>query len=304
MPRVSSVLAFLKLGRPLFLGGGFVLFALGAVVAAWLGHPIDWHRYVLGQLVVTAFQWMTHYANDYFDYEADVANKTATAWSGGSRVLPDGGLPRRVALIAALVLAAAGVVATIFVGREEPRAIAIVVPMALLAWAYSAPPLRLCARGLGELTTAIVVTGLVPLLAFTMQAPSLDGVGYLLLAIAPLVLLQLAMLIAIELPDAEGDAIAGKRTLVVRYGAPWGAQIYVVLTTLAYLAVPVGSLLGLPTRVVIAATLPVPIAAWRLSRAANDAKDGSFEPLAMFGVMLLMGTAACELAAFASLVSW
>jgi len=301
---VSSLIAFLKLGRPLFLGGGFILYALGAVVAAWLGHPIEWHRYVLGQLAVTAFQWMTHYANDYFDYDADVANEKATAWSGGSRVLPDGALPRKVALYAALALAAAGVVAAILVVREEPRAVAIVVPMALLAWAYSAPPARLCARGLGELTTALVVTGLVPLLGFTMQAPAMGGLGYLLLAIAPLVLLQIAMLIAIELPDREGDARAGKRTLVVRYGEAWGAQMYVVITTLAYLAVPVGSLLGLPTRVVIAATLPVPLAAWRLSRAAADAKEGSFEPLALFGVMLLMGTAACELAAFATLVSW
>ena len=298
------LLAFLKLGRPLFLAGGIVLYALGAVVAAWLGHPIDWQRYVLGQAAVTAFQWMTHYANEYFDYEADVANQTPTTFSGGSRVLADGALPRKVALYAALVLAAAGIALTVMLGREEPRAVAIIVPMALLAWAYSAPPLRLCARGLGELTTAVVVTGLVPLLGFAMQAPSFEGAGTLGLAIAPLVLLQIAMLIAIELPDAEGDKLAGKRTLVVRYGEAWGAQIYVVLTTLAYLAVPVGSLLGLPTRVVIAATLPVPLAAWRLSRAANDAKDGSFEPLAMFGVMLLMGTAVCELAAFATLVSW
>ena len=304
VPRVSSLIAFLKLGRPLFLGGGFVLYALGAVVAAWLGAVMDWERYVLGQAAVTAFQWMTHYANDYFDYEADVANKTPTAWSGGSRVLAEGVLPRRVALYAALVLAAIGVVATILLGREEPRAIAIVVPMAVLAWAYSGPPLRLCARGLGELTTAIVVTGLVPLLGFFMQAPALEGVGYLGLAVAPLVLLQLAMLIAIELPDAEGDEAAGKRTLVVRYGAEWAAQIYVLLTTLAFLAVPIGSLIGLPMRVVIAATLPLPIALWRLSRAVADSKEGAYEPLAMFGVLLLMGTAVCELAAFATLVSW
>jgi len=298
------LLAFLRLGRPLFLAGGFVLYGLGAIVAAWLGGVIDWERYVLGQAAVTAFQWMTHYANDYFDYEADVANKTPTAWSGGSRVLAEGGLPRRVALYAALVLATIGVMATILVGREEPRAIAVVVPMAVLAWAYSGPPLRLCARGLGELATAIVVTGLVPLLGFVMQAPALEGAGYLGLALAPLVLLQLAMLIAIELPDAEGDEAAGKRTLVVRYGAPWAVQSYALLTTLAYLAVPVGALLGLPTRVVIAATLPAPIAAWRLSRAAADAKDGTYAPLAGSGVMLLMGTAVCELAAFATLVSW
>ena len=50
---------------------------------------------------MTSFQLMTHYANDYFDLEADRANQTPTTWSGGSRVLPAGELSPRVALIAA-----------------------------------------------------------------------------------------------------------------------------------------------------------------------------------------------------------
>src|SRR5215218_6661584 len=102
------VVAFIRLGRPLFLGGGFLLYALGAAVAAWHGAAIDLGRYALGQLAVTAFQLMTHYANDYFDYDADRANLTPTKWSGGSRVLSAGELPRRVALIAAIVLAVIG----------------------------------------------------------------------------------------------------------------------------------------------------------------------------------------------------
>jgi 1,4-dihydroxy-2-naphthoate octaprenyltransferase len=301
---VKSVLAFVRLGRPLFLGGGFLLYGLGAVIAAYGGHAIDLRRYLLGQGAVTAFQWMTHYANEYFDYDADVANKTPTAWSGGSRVLADGTLPRRVALIAALVLLVIGTGVSTLVVREEQSSLPILIAMAVLAWAYSAPPARLCARGLGELDTAIVVTGLVPLLGFFLQAPGLDGIGTLLLAIAPLVLLQLAMLLAIELPDAEGDAATGKRTLVVRLGNDVCAQLYVVITTLAYLAIPLGSMLGLPTRVVIAATLPVPLAVWRISRLGDAAKQENYEQITLLAVMLLMGTAAAELAAFASLVSW
>ena len=57
------------------------------------GAPFDAARFAWGQLVVTATQLMTHYANDYFDLEADRANRTPTRWSGGSRVLPDGVLP-------------------------------------------------------------------------------------------------------------------------------------------------------------------------------------------------------------------
>jgi 1,4-dihydroxy-2-naphthoate octaprenyltransferase len=300
---VRSVLAFLRLGRPLFLGGGLILYALGAVIAGWHGHPIDWRRYALGQGAVTAFQWMTHYANDYFDLDADIANRTATRWSGGSRVLANEELPRRVALIAALVLLVIGAGVSTAIASVELSALPILVAMAALAWAYSAPPLRLCARGLGEVDTAIVVTGLVPLLGFFLQAPDLAGLATLLLAIAPLALLQVAMLFALELPDEAGDAATGKRTLVVRLGNAKAAQLYVVITTLAYVAIPIASLLGLPTRVVIAATLPVPIAAWRLSRVTEDSKAG-LQELATFSVMLLMGTAISELVAFATMVSW
>ena len=93
-------------------------------------------------------QLMTHYANDFFDLEADRANRTPTRWSGGSRVLPDGVLPPGVALGAALVLGArrarrrAGAGdARAAIGRcccRSPSS------MIALAWGYSAPPLRLC----------------------------------------------------------------------------------------------------------------------------------------------------------------
>src|SRR5262245_43455275 len=98
--------AFIKLGRPKFLVGGFVLYGLGAALAVAAGAPLDVGLFAWGQLVVTAAQLMTHYANDFFDLEADRANRTPTAWSGGSRVLPDGLLPPRVALWAARALAA------------------------------------------------------------------------------------------------------------------------------------------------------------------------------------------------------
>jgi 1,4-dihydroxy-2-naphthoate polyprenyltransferase len=297
---VSSFVAFLKLGRPLFLGGGFILFALGAAIAAAHGHAIDGVRYAWGQGAVTAFQLMTHYANDYFDYEADVANATPTKWSGGSRVLPEGLLPRRVALIAAVVLAAIGIVLTIGleargVGRWTAPTLALVL---VLAWEYSAPPLRLCARGLGELDTAIVVTVLVPWLGFYVHAPNLGGGGNLALTIVPLALLQFAMLIAIEFPDEAGDIAAGKRTLVVRLGAPRAAKLYAAITAAAFVWPLIALGLGLPARVALAMLVPAPIAAWRIVRLRDHADRDAFERLAFFAVFLVVVTSA------AALVGW
>lgn len=296
---MQRLVAFIRLGRPLFLGGGFLLFALGAAIAAHHGHAIDLSRYVMGQLAVTAFQLMTHYANDYFDYDADVANATPTRWSGGSRVLAAGELPRRVALVAAVILALLGLAAATVLALEAPvYTLPTLLAMLVLAWEYSAPPLRLCASGLGELDTAIVVTGLVPWLGFYLQAPDLDGLATLVAAIVPLALLQLAMLLAIEFPDAEGDAAAGKRTLVVRLGAKSAARLYVGLTLAAYAWLPIAALIALPARVALVTAIPLPVALWRVARIAEHRDRGAFERLTFGAVFLLVATTACALAAF------
>lgn len=297
---MSALVAFIKLGRPLFLGGGFILFALGAAIASAAGHSIDVTRYLLGQAAVTALQLMTHYANDYFDYEADIANATPTKWSGGSRVLPAGLLPRGVALIAAVVLAAIGVALTVALAATGAGSwtVPTLVVVFALAWTYSAPPLRLCARGLGELDTALVVTVLVPWLGFAIQTPSLHGMTLLVLTIVPLALLQFAMLLAIEFPDAAGDAATGKRTLVVRLGAHRAAQLFAAATAVAFVWPVVAIGFGLPYRVALAMLVPAPIAAWRIARLADHADPGAYERLTFFAVALLVATSS------AALVGW
>lgn len=297
---LRPLVAFLRLGRPLFLGGGFLLFALGAALARWAGHAIDLPRYLLGQATVTAFQWMTHYANDYFDYAADRANTTPTQWSGGSRVLANGELPRGVALVAALVLGAIGcVLGTALVTRSPHGALvaATLVAMAVLAWQYSAPPLRLCATGLGELDTAIVVTVLVPLLGFVVQAPDLVGARQVALAIVPLALLQFAMLVAIEFPDAISDAAENKRTLVVRLGTAAAARLWIAITLAAFGWLPIAWQLGLPGSIALAGMLPLPFAAFRLARVRDVRDPTAFERLTFGAVALLIATAVCELVA-------
>jgi 1,4-dihydroxy-2-naphthoate octaprenyltransferase len=283
-----------------------MLYGLGAAVARAQGHALSLRTYLLGQGVVTAFQLMTHYANDYFDYEGDRANETRTRWSGGSGVLPRGELPTAVALVAALVLAALGLSATVYLALAPPARLYVVpvgLAMAGLSWAYSAPPLRLHSSGLGELDVALVVTGLVPLLGYLLQAPDSTGAGLLLPVLLPLALLQVAMILAVEFPDAESDARIGKRTLVVRLGPARAARLFVALVAAAYLVLPLAVWAGMPRPVAVAAALPAPLAAWRLWRVlAGDTRDPQrWEAVAFWSVALLAGTALAELIAFFAL---
>jgi 1,4-dihydroxy-2-naphthoate octaprenyltransferase len=171
----------------------------------------------------------------------------------------------------------------------------------MLAWEYSAPPLRLCAVGLGELTTAIVVTVLVPWLGFYLQAPAGGGGRALALTIVPLALLQIAMLLAIEFPDEAGDAATGKRTLVVRLGTVAAARLYVAITAVAFLWPAIAFALGLPARVATALVLPAPIAIWRMTQIADHADATAFERFTFWAVFLLVVTSALALAAWFTL---
>ncbi len=294
---LHRLIAFVRLGRYVFLGGGFVFYGLGAAIAHYLGVPINWTLYAWGQAIVTATQLMVHYANDYFDLAADLANPTPTHWSGGSRVLPAGELPPKVALVTALCLGAFAVLMSVLlavVGRPGPAAL-LLLGIAL-AWFYSAPPVRLLARGVGELCAALVVSVMTPLVAFALQAGRLHPLS--LLAVLPLFCLQLNMLIGVAMPDLEGDAAAGKRTLVVRVGRRQATRLYATLVALAYLSLPLLVALGLPALVAAALVPGLPVGlwlSWRMWRCAtSDSPCPNWNVLEFLSIALLVGSAIVE----------
>jgi len=293
--------AFVRLGRPVFLLGGFVLYGLGAAVAAHRGYALDWVSFAWGQLAVTSIQLMTHYSNDYFDLEADRANTTPTRWSGGSRVLPNAELPPWVALAAALTLAGvAALAAVVLHARVSARApTSLLFAMLMLAWEYSAPPLRLHSRGLGELNTALVVTLLVPLAGFALQARRLELLP--LIAALPLCCLQFAMLLAVEFPDEASDAAVGKRTLVVRLGSRRASRLYVLALAFAYAVAIAAVPAGLPSSACLALLTGFPLAGWLAWQRVRQTDQRAWGTVAFGTAALLTGSASLELAAFARL---
>src|SRR5512144_906411 len=121
MMRRQKAWAFVKLTRPMFLGGAVLLYLLGAALAWTQGISIDWTRLVLGQLLVTSIQLTTHYANEYYDYEVDAAIGSArTPFSGGSGILVNGQLDRAVALHATQVCLVFAVIILIVCGLLSP----------------------------------------------------------------------------------------------------------------------------------------------------------------------------------------
>jgi 1,4-dihydroxy-2-naphthoate octaprenyltransferase len=261
---------FLRLSRPLFLLGGLLLYGLGAAIALYLLHPIDVGLYLLGQGLVTLLQLMTHYQNEYFDAPLDLGNLNRTPWSGGSGVLGPDGLPRRTALYAGVAcLTGAATLASILLVRGGVPLLSwlLLLLVFLGAFFYSAPPVRLVTSGYGELSTSLLVSGLLPAFAFSLQTGELHRL--LWLSTLPLIALHFAMLMAFELADFGADTRTGKRTLMVRLGWSSGMRLHDLSILLAVVALVSGFFSGLPARVALGSLIALPLGMaqiWQMAR--------------------------------------
>lgn len=305
MAALARLLYFLRLGRPLFLLGGVVLHLLGVAIALYDGAALDIAVLLCAQVAVTAVQLMTHYSNDYFDLAADKANLTPTRWSGGSGILPAGLIAPSLALVTAVGAGLLGLGAALWLALALPTGfltLPLLLLALLLAWGYSAPPLRLHSTGLGEIAGGVLVSGLTPLVGYYLQTGRLAALPFL--AVIPLVLLQFIMLVLIEFPDARGDEAVGKNTLVVRMGAARAARLLQALIALYVLLLPVLWLSGLPALVtVVLALFSVPGLLWLAARLRQSAwaQPSWWNWLGFTGIALVFGSAMVQLVVFTAL---
>jgi len=164
---------------------------------------------------------------------ADAANTSGIfPFTGGTRLIQQGVVSvrqtRDLARALLLVLVPAGVLLAL---QSSPAVLVIGAVGLFLAWAYSAPPLALMSRGLGELTVA-AVWSLVVVGADAVQRGSVFVVP--VFTSLSFGLLAANILLINGLPDAVSDAAVGKATLAVRAGPRGAAVLYALLVLLAH----------------------------------------------------------------------
>lgn len=234
-PRPLAPAAAWRLVRPGFLWVTVAGVLLGSAMAAACGCGFD----ALRAAVALALALLAHAAanawNDHHDAVsgADALNPAPLApFTGGSRVIQQGQASAADARRLALALATLVVLGGLWLALQA-GGVLVVIGLAglLLGWAYSAPPLRLMARGLGELAVAaawwLIVVG-----ADATQR----GAWHLVPAVSavPFALLVANILLINGVPDAPFDARVAKRTLAVRLGPAGVAAAYTALALLAH----------------------------------------------------------------------
>jgi 1,4-dihydroxy-2-naphthoate octaprenyltransferase len=160
--------------------------------------------------------------------------------------------------------------------------------------------LRLHSRGLGEPVTALVVPLATPLAGFLLQSNRLELFPITLSA--PLVSLQLAMLVTIEFPDYSGDRSVGKVSWVVLFGPERAARFVQASIVLAFVLAAAGACLAVPPEVALGFLLLSPLAAVQCVRLrrGDHRRASAWESLAFTSVALFFLGMLAELAGLAS----
>ncbi len=226
---------YLLATRPAFLTIALAGCLLGFATA--LDAAFSWPLALLTVLLAVAAQAGVNVFNDYYDHlnGTDAVNVDRLfPFTGGSRFIQNGVMSPRQMLGWALALFG-GVIAGGLWLIETRGAGLFWIGLAGLAigWAYSAPPLKLNSRGLGE---ACVAAGFLFIVAGAdfVQRGAVSAKPWLLGL--PYALLVTNILYINQFPDRAADIQAGKRHWVARLEPAVAARGYWLILGLACVA--------------------------------------------------------------------
>ncbi len=146
----------------------------------------------------------------------------------------------------------------------------LVVLYILLCLSLAVPPLRLVERGIGEIITAFLLSGLTPAISFLMVFPNLHP--FLTGFTFPLFLLALAWQLAISFEQYPDHLKYQRRVLLIRLTWQRAVHVHNGLLITAYFFLSSLPFLGIQFSFAWPALLTLPIAAWQILMLRNIAE--------------------------------
>lgn len=260
--RQQPLLRYWLATRPAFLAASVVPAVVGAA-AAW-AQGYAWHGWLLAWtlLAVMLVHAGMNVLNDYYDEQNGTDRRNTQRlfpFTGGSRFIQNGVLSAGETLVfGACLLSVAMLIGIGLAWQSGMDLLWIGLAGLVIGWGYSAPPLSLNSRGLGEPTIALSFGILTPLGAWFVQTGTLAW--YPIVISLPLSLLIMNILLINQFPDREADAASGKHHWVVRFGADAAAKVYVAAVLLATLLLVSWVMLDVLPPMALLSALPLGIA--------------------------------------------
>ncbi len=269
--RPAEVILWLRQMRFPFITASVMPVLVGSIAAFATSGTFNFALFILALFAIICLNLGTNLANEYFDHLSgnDWVNKNRSPFSGGTGLIQAGLTSPKAVLIAAwlafALTAAAGIVILLITKSAFILALGLVGIFG--GYFYTASPLKLGYRGVGELMIAFLC-GLGPVYgAYFLQTGNID-----LVPLAPAVIISLLVFLIIlinEFPDRQADAAVNKRTLVVLFGPGSAAQIYRVVLVFSYVVAAAAAILEpqmRPAGVLYLLTIPIAAAILRFLR--------------------------------------
>jgi 1,4-dihydroxy-2-naphthoate octaprenyltransferase len=258
-------------------------FFLAIVLPVLLGTAVAWREthvfhpllFLLALLAAVLCHAGANVINDYFDFRSGADNLNPaplSPYAGGSRMIQRGLLtPRQIYIYGLVLLSTAVLIGLVLVAITGAPLLAIGLLGVASAWLYSAPPIAINYRGLGEVLIGLNF-GVLPVLgACYVQVRAFPASA--LAASLPIAFLASEILYVNQFPDYAWDKAAGKRTLVVALGRERGVRVYPLFAAAALLCVVAAvasNLLPPASLLALAAAAPVWLATRALEAAGGD----------------------------------
>jgi len=250
---IQNLRAWIALSRPPFHAVGILPFFLGTFLAYRLEGAFHPEVLALGVSGVMLIMLSAYHSGEYFDQKENAISSRlhSNPFAGGSRMIPEGKIPARVAFwtsMAAILLALFIGIVLQFVCRTGPYTLFLGLLGALPGFFYSTEPVRLVKRGLGEVLIGFCYGWLPVASAYYIQTASIAPVIHWLWL--PIGFSIFNVIFLNEFPDYEADAAAGKKNLLVRIGKSKGKVVYILCNLLTCLTMLWLPCFGVPFQVV------------------------------------------------------
>lgn len=293
----SKLFILFLASRPKFLVASAAPVFVGSALGFATAGTFSLYLFILALLATMALHSGANLANDYFDHTSrnDWLNQNPTPFSGGSRFIQQGILsPKTILLIALLALIAGAAIGILIVLLTRSIFILILGLIGLLGgFFYTAPPVRLGYRSVGEPVIALLF-GLLPVYgSYYLQTQVIDIIP-LIPAVIVGILIFLVILVN-EFPDVAADAAVNKRTLVVRFGISASVWIYRIALFTSFLVAAVATLIYHPfvfAGLFYLLTLPIAVVAIKAANKEDLLKPGQYRASQLTVFLHILGSLA------------
>lgn len=228
--KINSLHAWLLAARPKTLTGALIPVMTGSALA-FMDGKFAWLPALICAIFACLMQVAANFINDLFDYLKGTDREDRL---GPERACAQGWITpgaMKVGILVVLLLACAFGLTLIYWGGF--KLIIVGVICVLFAFFYTTGPYPLSYHGWGDVLV-LLFFGFIPVGGtYYVQALTLSP-GVIVVSLVSGLLID-TLLVVNNYRDRDADKMSGKRTVIVRFGEPFGRYLYLLLGIVASL---------------------------------------------------------------------